>query len=115
MDLLSSYLGIAIFLNLTGSGLPVPEEVPIIAAGVASALGKLDPWAAFASCLVGAFLGDCVMYAIGYHFGHNLIKDHPRFASLLHAEHEARVQKKIREHGFKIIFLSRFLVGLRAP
>ena len=37
-----SYLGIMLFLTLTGLGLPVPEEVPIVAAGVASRAGALD-------------------------------------------------------------------------
>ena len=36
-----SYLGIVLFLTLTGIGLPVPEEVPIVAAGVASRLAQL--------------------------------------------------------------------------
>ncbi|MFM8804938.1 MAG: hypothetical protein ACKOK8_13675 [Planctomycetia bacterium] len=36
-----SYLGIVLFLTLTGIGLPVPEEVPIVAAGVASRLQQL--------------------------------------------------------------------------
>jgi|SRR6185295_2373789 len=116
MDQLSYYLGIIIVLILTGCGLPIPEEVPIIAAGVASSVNKdLDPWITFASCLIGALAGDCVMYSIGYHFGHNLIKEHPRFASLLHAEREAMIEDKIRRHGFKIFFLSRFMVGVRAP
>jgi len=111
----SSYLGIIIILVLTGSGLPLPEEVPIIAAGVASSVGTLNPWRAFAACVVGALLGDCVIYAIGYHFGHNLIKDHPRFAHLLHAEREAGIERMIRKHGLKVFFLARFMVGIRAP
>jgi membrane protein DedA with SNARE-associated domain len=115
MEYLTRYLSIIVVLILTGSGLPLPEEVPIIAAGVASSLGELQPWIAFASCLVGALVGDCVMYTIGYYFGHNLIRNHPRFASWLHADREARIEKKIREHGFKIFFLSRFMVGVRAP
>ena len=111
----SSYLGIIVILVLTGSGLPLPEEVPIIAAGVASSVGTLEPWRAFAACLVGALLGDCVIYGIGYHFGHNLIKEHPRFAHLLHAEREARIERMIRKHGLKVFFLARFMVGIRAP
>ncbi|MEK6246781.1 MAG: hypothetical protein N2C12_01295, partial [Planctomycetales bacterium] len=31
-----TYLGIIIFLILTGGGLPIPEEVPIVMAGVMS-------------------------------------------------------------------------------
>jgi membrane protein DedA with SNARE-associated domain len=94
--------------------LPIPEEVPIIAAGVASSLGKLNPWAAFAACLVGALLGDCLIYALGYHFGYNLFR-HRRFAHLLHAENEARYERIIRQHEWKVLFLARFMVGIRAP
>jgi membrane protein DedA with SNARE-associated domain len=100
---------------LTGCGLPVPEEVPIIAAGVASSAGSLNPWAAFGSCIIGALLGDCVMYSIGYHFGHGLAKRHPRFAHLLHADREAKIEEMMRRHGLKVFFISRFVVGLRSP
>jgi membrane protein DedA with SNARE-associated domain len=110
-----SYAGIIAVLVLTGMGLPIPEEVPIIAAGIASAQDYLDPWRAFAACVVGALLGDCMLYAIGYHFGHNLAKRHPRFAHLLHADREALIEQKIRQHGLKVFFLARFMVGIRGP
>ena len=45
-----SYLGIVLFLTLTGLGLPVPEEVPIVAAGVASRAEALDWWWALPAC-----------------------------------------------------------------
>lgn len=110
-----SYLGIIVILVLTGCGLPLPEEVPIVAAGIASSVGKLNPWWAFFSCLLGALGGDAVLYAIGYHFGHSLITRHPRFAHLLHAEREAGIEQMIRRHEVKVFFLSRFMVGVRAP
>jgi membrane protein DedA with SNARE-associated domain len=110
-----SYLGIIVVLVLTGTGLPIPEEVPIIAAGVASSVGTLHPWWAFLACLVGALLGDAVLYAIGYHFGRSLITRHPRFAHLLHADHEAKIEQMIRRHGLKVFFLARFMVGIRGP
>ncbi len=110
-----SYVGIIVILILTGSGLPIPEEVPIVAAGIASSVGTLNPLWAFASCLVGALAGDSVLYAIGYHFGHSLVYRHPRFAHLLHAEREAKIEQMIRKHEVKVLFLSRFMVGVRAP
>ena len=70
---------------------------------------------AFAACLIGALAGDSVIYAIGYYFGHSLITRHPRFAHLLHAEHEARIEQMINRYGFRVFFLSRFMVGIRAP
>lgn len=96
-------------------GLPVPEEVVIIAAGIASSVGTLNPWWAFLSCLVGALLGDALLYAIGYHFGRSLVTRHPRVAQLLHAEREAGIEQMIRRHEVKVFFLSRFMIGVRAP
>lgn len=110
-----SYLGIFVFLVLTGCGMPIPEEVALVLAGVLSAQGKLEaPWA-FAACLSGAIVGDLVMYAIGYHFGHNLLSRHPRIARFLHAEKEPQFEKSLERHGFKALLLSRFLVGVRGP
>lgn len=110
-----SYVGIIVVLILTGSGLPVPEEVPIIAAGIGSSVGTLNPWGAYFACLVGALAGDSVLYAIGYHFGHTLVTKHPRYAHLLHVENEAKITEMIRRHGLKVFFISRFMVGIRAP
>ncbi|MHB1033363.1 MAG: DedA family protein [Pirellulales bacterium] len=110
-----SYIGIIVILLLTGMGLPIPEEIPIIAAGVLSSYGQLKPGLALASCLIGALLGDCLLYAIGYHFGHNLLKDHPWCARFLRPEREEQVEQLIRQHGLKVLFLARFLVGIRAP
>ena len=110
-----SYFGIALFLILTGCGLPIPEEVPILAAGVFSSKGLLNPWIAFASCLSGALIGDCIMYSIGHYFGHNLLRDHPWFAKLLRSDREEKFEFMIRKHGLKVLFLARFMVGIRSP
>ncbi len=110
-----SYFGIIAFLVLTGFGLPVPEEVPIVTAGIASSVGTLNPWLAFVSCVIGAVLGDHVLYAVGYHFGHSLVYRHPRVAALLHADREAKIEQMVRKHEVKVLVLARFMVGVRAP
>ncbi len=117
MDILTpgSYGLIILVLILTGAGLPVPEELPILYAGYAASIQQLYwPWA-LGSCFIGALLGDCVLYSIGYHFGHTLAMKHPRIASLLHAEREKRVEKWIERHGLKVLLVVRFMVFLRAP
>lgn len=95
--------------------MPIPEEVALVLAGVLSAQGKLLPELAFATCLVGALLGDAVMYAIGYHFGHNLLVRHPRIAKFIGADREVEFEQAIIRHGFKVLLFSRFLVGVRGP
>jgi membrane protein DedA with SNARE-associated domain len=111
----SSYLAITIVLILTGSGLPIPEEVPIVAAGILSANGTLDPLLAFFCCLFGAIAGDCVMYFIGYHFGRGVLREHRWWARFVTPEREAQIEAEFRRHGLKVFFVARFLVGLRTP
>jgi membrane protein DedA with SNARE-associated domain len=110
-----SYLGIVLFLALTGLGLPIPEEVPIVAAGVASRAGALHWYYALPACLVGALLGDSLMYAVGRFFGAKILKDHPWWSGFLTPERERTIENLIQKHGIKAFFVARFLVGLRSP
>jgi membrane protein DedA with SNARE-associated domain len=110
-----SYLLIMLVLVLAGGGLPLPEEVPVVAAGVLSSTGQMHPGLAFAACLAGALLGDCVMYAIGRHFGRRVVREHRLWARFVHPEREAQIEHMLQVHGLKVFFLARFLVGLRSP
>ena len=109
------YLGIVAFLALCGCGIPIPEEVALVLAGVLSAQGTLKASLAFGACLTGALLGDSVMYAIGRHFGHGWLTRHPRVQRFVDAEKEAKLEHAVRRHGFKVMLLTRFLVGVRGP
>ncbi len=109
------YLGIVLLLVLTGCGLPIPEEIPIILAGVLSSQGHFDPWLAFLACLVGALLGDSVMYAIGYHFGHGLVQRHPKLSRWLGATRHETFDATVERHMFKVMAVARFMVGVRGP
>jgi len=111
----TSYLGIIVFLTLTGIGLPIPEEVPIVAAGVASKAAALKWYYALPACLVGALLGDSLMYAIGRFFGARVLKAHPWWSGFLTAEREKTIEDLLKKHGIKAFFVARFLVGLRSP
>ena len=111
----SSYFGIFIVLVLTGCGLPLPEEVPIVVAGVLAKAGSLNVYLALAACLVGAVAGDSVMYFIGHHFGRSWLREHPILARHLTPERERQIEEKINQHGLKVFFLARFMLGVRAP
>jgi membrane protein DedA with SNARE-associated domain len=110
-----TYVGVVIFLILTGCGLPLPEEVAIIFAGVQTSRGELNPALAFLCCIVGALLGDLCMYGIGRYFGRGLLRRGGWFSQLLTPETEARAEQMIRRHGLKVFFAARFLLGVRAP
>jgi membrane protein DedA with SNARE-associated domain len=110
-----SYLGIFLLMVLTGCGLPVPEEVFIIGAGVLSANGELRPEFAFAACLLGALVGDAAMYAIGYRYGHGFLRLHPKLSKFVGANREEYFERAVERHGFKVLLLARFMVGVRGP
>jgi membrane protein DedA with SNARE-associated domain len=82
----ASYVWVIIFLILTGCGLPIPEEVGIIAAGVWARDGSMDPWLGLAACLFGCIIGDSIMYYIGYRFGKSVLREHPMITGFLTAE-----------------------------
>ena len=111
----TSYLGFFLFIAATGCGLPFPEEVAIVAAGVLSSQDKLDWRIALAVCLAGAVVGDSFMYAIGYRWGHGIFTSHPRFAKLFSSENKPQFEKAVESHALRVMLLARFLVGIRAP
>ena len=112
-----TYAGIIVFLMLTGAGLPIPEEVPIVFAGYMSSGPEpfLNFYAAFAACLSGALLGDLLIYAIGRYLGTGFLRRHPHLSHLLHEEREKQMEAWIHRHGLKVFFVARFMVGIRAP
>jgi membrane protein DedA with SNARE-associated domain len=109
------YIGIIVYMILTGCGLPMPEEVAIIAGGALAANGHLHWGLTLASLLIGALLGDCVMYYIGYHFGSALLHGNRLWSRLITPEREKVIEKLLARHGVKVLLGARFLVGLRGP
>jgi membrane protein DedA with SNARE-associated domain len=111
----ASYLAIVAVMVATGFGLPLPEEAVVVVAGVFASQGKLDSTAALLCCIGGAIVGDLVVYGIGRHFGQSVVRKHRFWAHFVSPETEARMERLIGRHGVKVLFVSRFLVGVRTP
>lgn len=109
------YAGIIMYMVLTGCGFPMPEEVAIIAGGALAANGQLHWGLTLGALLIGAILGDCVMYYIGYHFGRRLLEQNKFWNRLITPERERKVEALLKQHGVKVLLGARFLVGVRGP
>jgi membrane protein DedA with SNARE-associated domain len=113
----TAYLGIFVFMVLTGAGLPIPEEVAILAAAVLSEAGELHTPLALAALVLGGLVGDGVVYAIGSKLGDRLVQasDAPRrfWQPRVNPQRYAQVQQILSKHGLKVLFVARFLVGVR--
>ena len=108
-----SYGGLLVVLLLGSLGLPIPEEVPIVAAGMLSHQQMMRWWLALPTCIVGVFAGDLILYWAGRHWGERVL-DQPLVGRLLTRARLEQIQAGYRRRGVLIVFLARNVMGLRA-
>jgi membrane protein DedA with SNARE-associated domain len=108
-----TYGGLAIILLLGGLGAPIPEELPILAAGALSREAIIRWWIALPLCLVGVLIGDIALYWAGHHWGERLCRWRI-VRGVLTEPRERRLVAAYGRHGMKIVLIARHLVGLRA-
>ena len=108
-----TYLGIFAVLLLGSLGVPLPEEMAIIAAAVLSHEGIIRWWLALPVCLLGVLSGDMVLYSVGRHWGEDVLNW--RVVRLvLTLKREQWLQAAYRRHALKTIVTARHVMGLRA-
>jgi membrane protein DedA with SNARE-associated domain len=109
----STYAGIFLVLFAAGIGLPIPEEMPIITAGVLAHQQIVRWWIALPVCFAGVLAGDTALYWIGRHWGEQILDWWP-VRLVLTREREEALKAGYRRHGVKIVLAARHVVGLRA-
>ncbi len=105
-------LGILVIASL---GIPIPEDIPLIAAGV---LLNTHPGVAtwpgtIAVALLGIMTGDLVLYTVGRWWGPGLV-NHRSVRWMISPEKYQRGVDKFHEYGAWFCFFGRFFVGIRA-
>jgi membrane protein DedA with SNARE-associated domain len=108
------YLGPAMILLLCGVGLPLPEEVTLIASGLMVHQGKVEFLPITLVCAAAILAGDSLPYFLGRRIGPRAL-EHRWVSKLLHPERFAIVEEKFKRHGSLVVFFSRFLPGIRIP
>src|SRR5262249_20485143 len=107
------YLGLFAALLLTGIGLPpLPEEVTVAAAGIAAAHGELVWWLAWPVCVAGGLAADLVLYALGRVGGQAVFRLR-RVNRTLAPGRRAKLEARLRRHGWKILIAGRLVPGSR--
>ena len=108
------YLAPFAVLLLCGLGLPLPEEVTLIGAGILLYRGEVDFVRITIVCSAAILIGDSVPYWLGRRFGMNALRV-PWVARILHPERFARLRRRFEEHGNQATFACRFFAGIRIP
>ncbi len=109
----NGYAAVLIALLLSGVGLPLPEDISLVAGGIMAGLGYANVHVMFGVGMAGVLAGDSAMFMLGHHFGGHILKWR-LFKWLLPPKRYAKVQQNFERYGNRLMFLARFLPGLRA-
>jgi membrane protein DedA with SNARE-associated domain len=123
----AGYVFVFAVLLLCGFGLPMPEDVILLAGGVlawlasdmetATVAGMLRDRALLSMMavgLAGILAGDSAIFFLGRRFGVRVAEIRP-LRRVVTPEKLEEVEKRIRRYGNVVVMVARFLPGLRAP
>lgn len=113
-----SYGYVAVFLVLLacGFGVPIPEDITLVAGGVicCALASHLDVRIMLVVALAGVIVGDGIMFVLGRSLGPK-VKTLPLLRRVFTENIYRKMQDKVHKYGHWVLFVARFLPGLRAP
>lgn len=93
-------------------GLPIPEDIPLILAGILAHQGNGKLEVLFLVCYASIILGDLLIFSLGKKFGPTLFKK-AWFQSRMNEERIRRIKRRLEKRSLLMIFLARHLFYLR--
>ena len=110
----AAYLVILGVLFGCGLGVPIPEDITLIAAGILAGIGKISLTGALLAGFFGVLVGDTFLFFIGRKYGRRAF-ELPFLRTLFTPQRIQMAEVKIKGNSKLICFTARFLPGLRAP
>ncbi len=109
-----AYLALMLGIWAASLGVPVPEEVPLLTAGLLAAVGVIElRWAILAGA-VACFTGDLFVYMVGRRVGNHL-SEHRFLSRMIRGRYVQRAQDLYVRRGPWTLFFARLLPGLKMP
>lgn len=108
------YLLVFLILLACGFGVPIPEDITLIAAGILAYYQAANVWIMIAVGLAGVMCGDSAMFWLGRRYGLAFARK-PVFAKIMSEARINKVSEILNQRGSKILFAARFMPGLRSP
>jgi len=106
------YWAVFFGVMLENAGVPVPGETILLIAGYFASTGKFHLGLVMLIAATGAVVGDNIGFAIGHHYGRNVLLRVGRFFFLT-PKRFAHMENYFERHGNKTILVARFITGLR--
>jgi membrane protein DedA with SNARE-associated domain len=108
-----SLLLVFAWLAIGGLGLPLPEDAALLAVGVLIERGAVHPVAAVLVVIVGVLGGDAVLFFAARRLGPAAYQRRLVQRALPPAR-RARIERAYERHGGALVFVARFVAGMRA-
>lgn len=108
------YLAVFIMLLVCGFGVPVPEDVTLVTGGVITGLGYADVNTMVAVGMAGVIIGDGLVFSIG-RFQGPWVMQLKTVQRIITPDRFLAAQDAFHKYGRWVMFVARFLPGLRTP
>jgi len=95
-----------------GLGFPLPEDVPLIAAGILIYHHHMHLALAAPLAWLGIIGGDCVLYTLGYRYGEQISKV-PIIGKHVTPSRIRRAESLFQKYGVWMVALGRLFMGIR--
>jgi membrane protein DedA with SNARE-associated domain len=107
------YCTIVGILLICGLGVPVPEDITLLVAGLLAASGKISLTGGMIAGFVGVLSGDMILFLLGRKLGKRVFSL-PGLRRIFTPPRIEAAERRIRANGPFICFIARFLPGLRS-
>ena len=117
LEILTSHgsIGLVVLaLVVAGLGLPVPEDIMLLAAGVLVHRGEVSFVGALGACAVGVLIGDTTIFLIARRLGPAALVRRP-LRWIVTPSRRIQIEAMFKKRGNTIVFMGRHMAGLRAP
>lgn len=118
ISIIQSYLyaGVFALLLACGLGVPMPEDVILVTGGYIAYLypQNVNLFVLILVGMAGVLIGDSMMFMVGRRFGPRAATL-PLFKRVLTPARLAKMEGYFGSYGNKIIFMGRFMAGVRSP
>ena len=110
------YWAVLFVLIICGFGVPIPEDITLVSGGVIAGLypESVNSHLMLLVSMIGVLAGDSTMYWLGRIYGIKILRFRP-MRKIVTLQRLRMVRKKFSQYGNRVLFVARFLPGLRAP
>ena len=116
-ELLEKVISLPVLFGLclaSGTLVPMPEDVPVLVAGIASGQGSLPMASALLVSAMGVLCRDMLFYGAGRVLGEQVLA-RPTVLRVLGATRLQKARDLLGERGAQAVLMGRFLIGFRTP